>query len=851
MSQAAIADGETTGKYAEKPTADNAPPKSSLENKVDETLRQLRLPPAGLARDAAMALVAAGLPIKRAEVRAMAAMASGTEGERRSMLLAAGARMMSEDWPLVRPLAAGLADRTLLGGPEAGMERFFRALDETDQAWLQSVAARGPYHPPVGNIPENDDRGTFRIERSAWPEAVPFSDVFRRLEKIGIKWEGLRPPVPAASGGPAAAPPPKTDQTFFGAEDYTRLAAESPASGGLDSGRAGAALAPAPAPKDPKAAASPTVPALNPESMNKTFMWLQKISSVCPGLTTAALFDALANMTAGDPATGNVKIIAAQSAEVVRSWNSFFANGSESHGSSGIPDPASMEPTARMAEITLNAAKIILDMGRQLDSSPDLSQAAHPVQPAVTETRPIARLLAAYAGAVAEAESLAVTDAIRPEPRYPSGDSPLWWTQRARECLARWTVALDGGSAASALERHLRGLGGDALAAAARCVENAASAVLARYPVYGNLDRAWSMLPNVPASPEQTYRGHAPASPGTAVPAMTPTAGSPIVSPIIPPTATPAVPPADRPVPPTVTAEPPAADPWMAGRQQAGPGIPPPWAGPWPGVSRPEAAAWTAWIGFAEPAAPPGPAFFRPPRPGFAPEGQPPVRGTADEPPSIKDWARLLAAGDVPAFGHLATAAAGGTGHERLPALAAELHRLEQEIVRRDPPLDRLAEAAESLRVLGRTSLAQKAGMVEDTRRDPGMLAAEIPLRRDEERGEGRLRMHYRRKGSGEEGPSRVMIDLETTCLGPVAGDIRLRHGDLGVHLWARDAETASWMARRGGELTEALRGLGFRAWAGFAPFPPPPAQTDPAPGVAGPPVQIPPEGAGLVDVRG
>jgi hypothetical protein len=85
-------------------------PESALEKAADILLRAVGLTPDIVSRDAAKALIRHNVQVDRANVQSLIAIAAGTPEIDRPGRMNAGARLLARDVPLIRPLAAGLAD---------------------------------------------------------------------------------------------------------------------------------------------------------------------------------------------------------------------------------------------------------------------------------------------------------------------------------------------------------------------------------------------------------------------------------------------------------------------------------------------------------------------------------------------------------------------------------------------------------------------------------------------------------------------------------------------------------------------------------------------------------------------
>ena len=155
---------------------------------------------------------------------------------------------------------------------------------------------------------------------------------------------------------------------------------------------------------------------------------------------------------------------------------------------------------------------------------------------------------------------------------------------------------------------------------------------------------------------------------------------------------------------------------------------------------------------------------------------------------------------------------------------AARLSRMEAEIIRNEPLLSRLSDAANSLRDLGRQLLAVKAENVAGQEREPGVMLAEVPLKFNDEAGDGRMQMFYR-KSRGKQGgwTSRVILDLNTTGLGPVLGDMRFFGQDMILNMFVDKQNTADFLAVSAEDLVAGLAERGFRVKPRFMVLPPPP----------------------------
>lgn len=180
---------------------------------------------------------------------------------------------------------------------------------------------------------------------------------------------------------------------------------------------------------------------------------------------------------------------------------------------------------------------------------------------------------------------------------------------------------------------------------------------------------------------------------------------------------------------------------------------------------------------------------------------------------------------------------------------AARLTRTEADVVRNEPALGRLSEAASSLRDLGRQLLAVKAENLAGQERQPGVMLAEVPFKLNDDAGDGRMQMFYRRgKGKQEGWTSRVILDLNTTRMGPVLGDMRFFGQDMVINMFVEKQDTADYLERSAEDLIDGLWAKGFRVKTRFmvlpSPPPPPELRAD-RPQIAGEPEPQPERPAG------
>lgn len=159
---------------------------------------------------------------------------------------------------------------------------------------------------------------------------------------------------------------------------------------------------------------------------------------------------------------------------------------------------------------------------------------------------------------------------------------------------------------------------------------------------------------------------------------------------------------------------------------------------------------------------------------------------------------------------------------EVLRETAQRLSERENEIMRNHTALAKLSDAASGLRDLGRQLLAAKAENLAAQDRDPGVMLAEVPLKFNDDTGDGRMQMFYRRsKNKGDGWSSRVILDLNTTRMGPVLGDMRFFGQDMILNMFVNEKETAEYLETEAEMLVEALLDKGFRVKTRFMVLPP------------------------------
>ena len=155
--------------------------------------------------------------------------------------------------------------------------------------------------------------------------------------------------------------------------------------------------------------------------------------------------------------------------------------------------------------------------------------------------------------------------------------------------------------------------------------------------------------------------------------------------------------------------------------------------------------------------------------------------------------------------------------------LAACLEKIEAEALQQQPAVRSLAEAAQTLSEIGRRLLAYRAESLSGLKHEPAYFVAEIPLRFNEDREDGLLRVYWRRRSRlAASWNARVVLDLHTTRLGPVVGDMLFYGREIRLRLYAAEKEIADYLAASQGELAAALREKGFICTPRFAVIPQP-----------------------------
>lgn len=148
-----------------------------------------------------------------------------------------------------------------------------------------------------------------------------------------------------------------------------------------------------------------------------------------------------------------------------------------------------------------------------------------------------------------------------------------------------------------------------------------------------------------------------------------------------------------------------------------------------------------------------------------------------------------------------------------LSGLLSRLEETERDLLSRDQSLNRLSEAARELNDAGRRFLAYKADNLASLRQEPAIFVTEAPFRLAGEPGGGRMQVFFRRGSRQDQGKwsARVLLDLHTTQLGPVVGDLRFVGKEISLTFYAADAEARDNLSADRAELVGALRDKGFR----------------------------------------
>ncbi len=184
---------------------------------------------------------------------------------------------------------------------------------------------------------------------------------------------------------------------------------------------------------------------------------------------------------------------------------------------------------------------------------------------------------------------------------------------------------------------------------------------------------------------------------------------------------------------------------------------------------------------------------------------------------------QVLAAPDNETAQQLVRALANTENRSLVNAVLGRLQAVEQEIMEQTPALRHVRDAITGLRDLGRRFMVYKAENLAGMRQDPNVLVAEVPFRMAEQSGDGRLQVYYRRggrKGPGRRWSARVVLDLQTTRMGPVVGDMRFFGREVALSLFAADRDTSDYLGSERGQLTAALREKGFMCTPRFRVIP-------------------------------
>ncbi len=390
------------------------------------------------------------------------------------------------------------------------------------------------------------------------------------------------------------------------------------------------------------------------------------------------------------------------------------------------------------------------------------------------------------AGAEAALRGLAADPAL-------AGRTDLSALAGAADDLAGLMISLDLADTPQQLAGFLKNFGQPALAGATQSLENAAGALLAGDPKLARLDAALGALTDGPTDPE-------------------------------------------------------AARP----NAQAGTGSPPPVPGrglPGPVAPGLLAGSDAAGLKSGSETASAGPAASGQSTPGTA--GAPATGdGRGLSPERLAQLAeRILNAPDRETAARIGHELSRELNDSARRQLTEHLGQVEREAIRQEPGLQRLASTSASLQEVERRFLAYKAENLAGQRQEPGVFVGEVPFQLGSERGEGRLQMFYRRAAGGPGGKrwsARVILDLQTTQLGPVVGDMRFFGHDLALTLYASDEETRAWLADNAEDLSAALREKGFNLTPRFsliarnrsAPEPAP-AKPSPSSGEAAGPTRL------------
>jgi hypothetical protein len=145
---------------------------------------------------------------------------------------------------------------------------------------------------------------------------------------------------------------------------------------------------------------------------------------------------------------------------------------------------------------------------------------------------------------------------------------------------------------------------------------------------------------------------------------------------------------------------------------------------------------------------------------------------------------------------------------ETATRLATVLADREQAAMQQDPLIRQLGDLHEGLRNLAERASAFKAETIAGMRQEPGIFVAEVPFREGGEGSDGRLQVWYRRRkrGNTEAHSHRVLLDLNTTRLGAVVGDLRFQPSQLDLAVRVEDEDARAHLHSGVGELEDGLK---------------------------------------------
>ncbi|MDR0362269.1 MAG: hypothetical protein LBJ46_06245 [Planctomycetota bacterium] len=375
----------------------------------------------------------------------------------------------------------------------------------------------------------------------------------------------------------------------------------------------------------------------------------------------------------------------------------------------------------------------------------------------------------------------------------------------AREMLAMLSVDLDSADASAMLERFLSSFGRETLARVLELVETAAQAALESHSDLPKIDAALTAI---------LARLNGETLPERPVSALTPEGENAVLP---DGTVRPEVRSGEAALPPDASGSLAQPQPDTPGDTSGAPGAPTPSGSPPPRGELAHPGVNTPSVELLKPGGPLE--AFLADNAGGSGGGKTPAR---DVDAAMADLLSNTLERRAQATRELAT-----RSEPFLRGLAARLMDTERAVIRTEPFLTRLAEAANSLRELGRQLIAVKAENIAGQDRTPGVMLAEVPFKLNEGGGDGRMQMFYRKGGSAKGGwSSRVILDLNTTVLGQVLGDMRFFGKDMVLNMFVDNKGTADFLARAGGELADKLLGKGFRLKSRFFVLPPPPEIT-------------------------